>query len=775
MAFAAAVLATQGVAAGALSGVSASLATQSGGTGAQSVSTPPGGVLSARVIANATGSSKWRATSWQIGPNGACADHSDQSGSGKSATFNVTAPGTPGDYGATFTPRGENNCSGEQGTPVTLVNGVRVSAPAPNPNLKSQCGLNVMLILDKSGSIASSGATEQVRAAARAFLTSLSGTGSRVSIIDFSTSASRPIDYTTVTPQTIANVFNPYLVNQYKPSGWTNWEDAFQLTREANQAGPVADLVVFITDGDPTARNNPPGQPVTGLPEGEAYALQKAATQADLVKSQGSHIFAIGVGAAVTTPSSAARLTAISGPHQYPDTAFGSADYTLVTDFADLEASLRQIATELCQASVTLTKQVDEADGNGYRPEGGWTFTTSVDMSEGSYTWVLPTPPPSTGPTTATTNADGVATFQWNPSNADATSTATFNEALKPDYEFVDAVCTKSGSSQRLPVRLIRSAQQGSITLRPNEYGKCVVRNRRISGTLEVRKSLVPGTDGGRFNLLIDGTARATGVGDGGTTGQVVVPAGTRTVAESIAPSSPQVGLDDYVTDIACRSENGSGPVVASGSGAGPLNVPVAKDDDIVCTVTNQRRGVIQILKQAVPPGPQAFAFSGTLGDFSLADGSPLLPAQSTFTRLAPGNYAVTETEPAGWVLDGIACSGGTVQVSGTTATITLAPGGAVACVYRNSQTVDPPQPPPDPPAPPTPPPPVVPPTPPPPPTPARDAAAVSARDPGRREAGRLTPYDATAGREARPGGGPGGPDRDLRADRHQHRQGRGA
>ena len=95
---------------------------------------------------------------------------------------------------------------------------------------------------------------------------------------------------------------------------------------------------------------------------------------------------------------------------------------------------------------MTLTKQVDEADGNGYRPEAGWTFTTSVTMSDGGYTWVLPTPPPSTGPTTATTNADGVATFQWNPSNAHATSTATFDETLKPNYEFVDAVCTKSRS-----------------------------------------------------------------------------------------------------------------------------------------------------------------------------------------------------------------------------------------------------------------------------------------------------------------------------------------
>ena len=362
---------------------------------------------------------------------------------------------------------------------------------------------------------------------------------------------------------------------------------------------------------------------------------------------------------------------------------------------------------------------MDEADGSGYHVASGWAFTTTLAVSDGTYKWVLPSSTPPTGPRTATTNDDGVATFQWKPSSANATSTATINEALKPGYEFVDATCQKAGSSKRVAIKVNPTTQQATITLKPKEYGACLVRNRRISGKLEVRKSLLPGTDGGRFNLLIDGTARATGVGDGGTTGEVVVPAGTRTVAESIAPSSPQVSLDDYVTDIACRSQNGSGPVVASGSGAGPLNVPVAKNDDIVCTVTNQRRGVIQILKQAVPPGPQAFPFSGTLGDFSLADGSPLLPDQSTFAKLAPGTYTVTETEPAGWVLDGIACAGGTTQVSGTSVTITLAPGGAVACVYRNSQAVDPPVPPPDPPTPPTPPPPVVPPpTPPPPPMP---------------------------------------------------------
>jgi hypothetical protein len=49
------------------------------------------------------------------------------------------------------------------------------------------------------------------------------------------------------------------------------------------------------------------------------------------------------------------------------------------------------------------------------------------------------------------------------------------------------------------------------------------VRNRKISGTLEVRKRLLPANDGGRFDLFIDGQRRAQAVGDGGTTGAVTV------------------------------------------------------------------------------------------------------------------------------------------------------------------------------------------------------------------------------------------------------------
>ena len=121
--------------------------------------------------------------------------------------------------------------------------------------------------------------------------------------------------------------------------------------------------------------------------------MRPAAEEADRVKKQGTHVFALGVGAAVTKADSADRLTAISGPDEYPGTPFGEADYTLVQNFDDLAKSLRQIAIELCEASVTVTKYVDEGDGQ-YEPDPGWTFTADVTMSEGDYRWLQPAPPP---------------------------------------------------------------------------------------------------------------------------------------------------------------------------------------------------------------------------------------------------------------------------------------------------------------------------------------------------------------------------------------------
>ena len=304
---------------------------------------------------------------------------------------------------------------------------LRVTSPGPNDDLPPRCGINVMLVLDESGSIASSNATEAVRSATRAFLDALSGTGASVAITDFSTTAQLQVDYTTVTPESVANVFDPYIDDRYDPNGWTNWQAAFDTVHASNAkpGGKKADLVVFITDGDPTARNTA-DRTADGPDGGRRGGAGAGRREADLVKEQGSHVFALGVGAAVTKPTSARRLTAVSGFDQFPEEDFEKADYTLVEDFDDLAQALRDIAIALCRASVTVTKQVDEGDGV-FRPAAGWDFTADVTVP-GGYAWTQPDPPPSTGPRTQTTNVDGVATFQWQPQDSSATSTVTLTE-----------------------------------------------------------------------------------------------------------------------------------------------------------------------------------------------------------------------------------------------------------------------------------------------------------------------------------------------------------
>ena len=155
----------------------------------------------------------------------------------------------------------------------------------------------------------------------------------------------------------------------------------------------------------------------------------------------------------MNNPRSANRLKAVSGFDQYPGNPFGESDFTLAADFDQLAAALRQIVLELCESSVTVTKLVDEGDGS-FKPDAGWKFTGSVSTTEGGHTWVLPAPPPNTGPRMETTNEQGVATFQWDTSNSSATSTLDLSEELQAGYDFVDTECnvtriTRNGNRVR--------------------------------------------------------------------------------------------------------------------------------------------------------------------------------------------------------------------------------------------------------------------------------------------------------------------------------------
>jgi uncharacterized repeat protein (TIGR01451 family) len=569
--------------------------------GVTSTPAPPGSVINASVTADVSLGTTWRATGVQFGSRApACVDHGDQGvGNERRATFKVTAPGPPGNYDVRFQPNTLSNCNGADGTAVTLTDGVRVTTPAPNPNLPPRCGINVMLVLDESGSIGTSGQTQTVKNATRAFLDALSGTGAKVSIIDFSSSAARPVDYTTVTPETMTSTFNPYLATGYKPNGYTNWEAAFQKVHEANHqvtaANPqptLADLVVFITDGDPTAHNTATGQQ-TGLTEGDVTAMRPAEEEADLVKEDGSHVFAMGVGAAVTKQSSADRLTAISGTQQLPPSSFSTADYTLVQDFDDLAEALREIANQLCRASVTVTKLVDEGDGV-YRADPGWTFTATVSTSPGGYAWLQPAPPPDTGPRSVVTDQDGVARFQWQPTDSTATSTVTIDETPKPGFRFVDVTCTRAARNRARRTTIRRTTVPlGQLVLQPNEYYKCTVRNQIVPGTIEIEKRATPqGSTPFPFTgslgpfTLVDAKGR-----DASSKVFTNLVPGTYTVQELVPP-------DWALTGVACI------PAAAATITGAEAAITLAPGGSVVCTYSDRRNDLPTLPEPEPEPGP---------------------------------------------------------------------------------------------------------------------------------------------------------------------------
>ena len=120
-----------------------------------------------------------------------------------------------------------------------------------------------------------------------------------------------------------------------------------------------------------------------------------------------------------------------------------------------------------------------------------------------------------------------------------------------------------------------------------------LVTNTRDTGTIKVTKKLVPATDGGKFNLLIDGQAKATNVGDGGTTGTQTVTTGAHTVGESAGTGT---SLANYDATTSCVDKAHGGPADTDG------NVQVDKGDQWECVITNTRKiGTIKVTKELAP------------------------------------------------------------------------------------------------------------------------------------------------------------------------------
>ena len=334
---------------------------------------------------------------------------------------------------------------------------------ADNPDLEKSCGLDVLMILDSSGSIGSSGATGNVRDAFKAFTGALKNTSSAMAVVEFSSTARLPQigsftggEYITITDGTKAQL-DGWVDNSYRPNGRTNWEDALRMggwpAFADRPSYDVPHLTVFITDGEPTQGikgqgSVPQSEYATVVPLnnndttsfGKNPAANRAIGDANRIKAQQSHILAIGVGDALQNSGSVDRLTRISGDDIHNGTGtfdIATDDIYLEPDFDKLQDALRDAAFQLCAPSVTVQKLVDDTPDpdslDDARPGQGWAIDGTVTASgSGAFSWVLPAG--ATGPTAGTTtNGAGFATFQWQPDSAgDSVFTAT--ETVEPGY-----------------------------------------------------------------------------------------------------------------------------------------------------------------------------------------------------------------------------------------------------------------------------------------------------------------------------------------------------
>jgi hypothetical protein len=180
--------------------------------------------------------------------------------------------------------------------------------------------------------------------------------------------------------------------------------------------------------------------------------------------------------------------------------------------------------------------------------------------------------------------------------------TQTITERAAAGYTLTGVVCRHTqGTSNWSTEPDQNSAVDNDTTFDPStrtinfklnwwEWVKCYVTNTRDTGTIKVTKVLAPATDAGKFNLLVDGQAKATNVGDGGTTGVQTVLPGTHTVGESAGTAT---NLANYDSTTSCVDKaHAAKPADTDGS------VQVAKGDQWECVITNTRKTTPQ------PPPP---------------------------------------------------------------------------------------------------------------------------------------------------------------------------
>ena len=344
-----------------------------------------------------------------------------------------------------------------------------------NPDPAQQCGLDVAVIQDLSGSVTSA-QLEALKGATDTFADSLVGTPSRLALFSFSSTSpasGATQNYpglTSVATQQGADAFKARY-QSWTSGGGTNWDRGLAAPA---QAAPNYDLAIVITDGNPTYYSQPAEGPGNF---NRIREMENGVFSANALKAQDTRVLAVGVGSGVDDPATALNLRAISGPTAYDGTNATTADYFQVADYDAVGAALRQLALGDCDGSLSVVKQIVGADGDiaNATPGGaGWTFdaaTTTAGVT-------LPT-------TTATTDSTSAVNFPITFTGGVATGAITVEETpqegenLFPVGGF-NAVCRNLATDEAVTVT--NSGATGfTVDVPSTAPVSCIVYNQAVA------------------------------------------------------------------------------------------------------------------------------------------------------------------------------------------------------------------------------------------------------------------------------------------------------
>jgi hypothetical protein len=515
-------------------------------------------------------------------------------------------------------------------------NAVPPSNVGANPDLPDACGIDVTLILDRSGSI--DGSEDDVQDAAQSLVDAFADTGSRFKVVTFADTATGANSSGSQT-STLANIVfrdaEDVTIGAFNASGSTNWDDALEAVRRSPGAG--GDLVVFVTDGNPTSRNdgsggsggnaslhNGHGNDVETDGSGASTSdgeIDEAMSEANWLKADGSHLFAIGVSGGINQTN----LQRATGPDEYdgtPPPTINQADFTLLGDFDELAGAFRDVVTAVCGGTIEVVKQTAP---DGSTQPFGFTLYDDQDVAQGSLV-----------------QADGDAAEAFAPVPP---GTYSVEETAVAGWTLTSATCDDLGTQTE------ETVPASAVTVGPQETWRCTFANSANDGSITVVKSTV-GDPTGSFDFT-----RSFGAGfqldTVGGTAQVTfadLPVGEYAVAEA---SEPGWTLQSATCD----------------EGETVEDIDVGPGEDITCTFVNAPVELgLSVTKAAAPtslPEPGGpVTYTVTLQNTSpvsvtidsITDSPFAIPGDSSCAALVGTTLAADDGDP-GTTTDSATCT----------------------------------------------------------------------------------------------------------------------